>query len=263
MPDELAVRVRGHYRGHRLDGQAMLTLLDDALAFMGDGREARIRDDRLDGTLWEPPQLLVHLAGGDVLEISGDERLAAVAEALSRRVLVFPELTRTLHGLGSRRGRPGSDHDRFFGALLEARRRAEVADRLEARLAAFDAAALRTRLERTLGEMSAERFPESPPDRRALEAELQERAERLLAALDALGDAARGVRASDPARRFAAWREWTRAAARVFEEADRCWLESLPALVAPPERRRRFWRRILPAMATLCALLPTTLVVAT
>ena len=257
MPDPIRARVRGRYRGHDLDGEVSLDVLEDALAMAGGGREARIRIDRLDGLVWDAPRLMLHLHGGDVLELSGDPRLQLVGDELSRAVYAFPEITRTLHGLGSRRGRPGSDHDRFFGALLHARRLAEDGDRLEVRLAAFDAAALRAGIERTLGEMAAERFPESPPDRRALEAELQESAERLLLSLDALADAARTVLASEGATRFAAWRAWTRAARRVFEHADRCWLESLPALADSRGRRGRFWRRIIPVLAAIGASAPS------
>jgi hypothetical protein len=65
------------------------------------------------------------------------------------------------------------------------------------------------------------------------------------AALDALGEAAQRVRESATAVRLASWRDWTRAAQRVFEAADRSWIAMLPALSAAPVpvERRRFWHR--------------------
>ena len=53
------------------------------------------------------------------------------------------------------------------------------------------------------------------------------------------------ARAGTNAVRLARWRDWTRAAQRVFEEADRCWIAVLPALSAAPvpPPRRTFWRR--------------------
>ena len=47
MPEPVVVRVRGRYRGHDLDGEVSLDLVEDALALAGGGREARIRVDRL------------------------------------------------------------------------------------------------------------------------------------------------------------------------------------------------------------------------
>ncbi len=96
-----------------------------------------------------------------------------------------------MRGLGSRRGTVGADHDRFFAELLAARRAAEGFAEPESRLAAFDSQRLSQALTTLLGELAAERYPESGPDRRALEAELLEHAERVYAALD---DVRRGGR---------------------------------------------------------------------
>lgn len=240
----IAVRVRGTLRGVAVDGDGHVRLVDDVVSIHVDDREHATRVDRVDGVVWEAPVLTVHVAR-DVIELSGHAGLEPLGAEIVSSALVLPELTRTMHGLGSRRGRPGADHDRFFGGLLAARRAAEGFAELESRLAAFDARRLAQALTTLLGELATERHPDSPPDRRALEAELLEYAERLYGALEALGDAGARVRESGSDVRLARWRDWTWSVQRVFEEADRSWIAALPALTAavPPPPRRRFWRR--------------------
>jgi hypothetical protein len=89
--------------------------------------------------------------------------------------------------------------------------------------------------------MAAERYPALPSAERALLACLLDECAPLLAALDALGEAAAVVAGSPDATRFAAWRIWTARAREVFEAADRAWGASLPWLEreAAPEPRRR------------------------
>src|SRR5262249_5856491 len=123
--------------------------------------------------------------------------------------------------------------------------------------AAFDAPRLSADLRAALAALAAERWPESAPDRRALEAELHELADDALAALDALGEAAHTLHAAgegaadgdvDPVRdrvRHAAWRVWTAALGRAFAAADRCWLAALPALADSRGGEGRLWRRVL------------------
>lgn len=240
----LAVKVRGTVRGTVIDADGTVRVVGDVVAIHIDDREHTARIDRIDGVVWEEPVLTLHIAR-DTVELSGHAGVQPLGAHIVTTALVLPELTRTMQGLGSRRGRPGADHDRFFTALLTARRAAEGFVEPESRLAAFDSKRLSQTLTTLLTEFAAERYPESPPDRRALEAELFEYAEPLYATLEALGEAAEQVRSSGTAVRLARWREWTRAAHRVFEEADRCWIAVLPALTASPIRppRRRFWRR--------------------
>jgi hypothetical protein len=209
-----------------------------------DGREHAVRVERVDGVVWDAPDLTIHVAR-DAIILSGHAALQPLGTQIVAAALTLPELTRTMQSLGSRRGRPGADHDRFFGALLNARRQAEGFAEPESRLAAFDSRRLSEGMSSLLGALASERYPDSPPDRRALEAELLEYAERLFAVLDALDDAATRVRDSGNDVRLARWRDWTWAVQRVFEEADRCWVAALPALTAvtPPSRKRRFWRR--------------------
>jgi len=241
----LAVRVRGTIRGAVVDADGTVRLLEDVVSIQIAEREHTTRVDRVDGVVWEAPALTMHVAS-DALELSGHAGIESFGAKIVSVALSLPELTRSMHGLGSRRGHPGSDHDRFFASLLTARRAAEGFADPDSRLAAFDARRLAATLTTLLADFAAERYPESAPDRRALEAELLEHAESLYGTFDALGSAAAEVRASGDAARLARWREWTRAAHRVFEEADRCWIAVGPALSAspvPPPRRRRFWRR--------------------
>lgn len=240
----IPVRVRGTLRGGPLDADASVRLFDDVLSIQVDDREYTIRVERVDGVVWEPPVLTLHV-GSATTELTGHPGLQPLGSQITGSALALPEFTRTMRGLGTRRGHLGCDHDRFFAGLLAARRAAEGFVEPESRLAAFDPRRLSQALTTLLTDLASERFPQSAPDRRALEAELQECAERMYAALDALGEAAEQVRVSPTASRLARWRGWTWAAHRVFEEADRCWIAMVPALAAAPTPapRRSFWRR--------------------
>jgi hypothetical protein len=237
------VRVRGTIRNTVLDSDGTVRLIDDVLSIVVEDREYKARFDRIDGVVWEAAILTLHV-GRDVVELSGHPGLQPLGAQILETALTLPEFTRTMRGLGSRRGTVGADHDRFFGQLLAARRAAQDFAEPESRLTVFDARRLSQALTTLLGELASERYPESGPDRRALEAELLDHAERMFAALETLGEAADQVRASTAASRLARWRVWTLSAQRLFEEADRCWFAIMPALSeAPVPAPRRFWRR--------------------
>ena len=240
----IPVRVRGTLRGVEIDADATVRLVDETVSMLVDDREYTTRVDRIDGVVWESGVLTLYVAR-DTVELSGHAALHSLGAGIMEVALALPELTRTMHGMGSRRGRPGVEHDRFFAGLLAARRSAEGFAEPESRLAAFDPRHLTQSINTLLAELAAERFPQSAPDRRALEAELLEYAERLQLAIDALGSAADDVRTGNNAVRLARWRDWTRAAQRVFEEADRCWIAVLPALTAAPVQppKRTLWKR--------------------
>ena len=244
--ERIPVHAHGAWRGSTIAGEGAVRVTPDGILIVFGEREYVLAIERLDGFAWRPPVLSLY-AAGELLELSGHAALADAGAQIAARGLVLPELTRALHGLGSRRGTPGVEHDRFFAALLRARQVAEGCVEPESRLAAFDARRLAHSMTTMIGELAAERYPESAPDRRALEAELLEYAERLFAALESLGEAADRVRTSGDEVRLAEWRAWTRAAHRVFEEADRCWIASRPVVRAavppPPSPRRRLWRR--------------------
>jgi hypothetical protein len=240
--------VSGMVRGEDLMGTASLELAERAiLLHLGvgtaedTGRTLAIPFVSLDGIEAGPDSVLIYLSTGDVIELSESAQLGTLALAIAERACALPELTRPLRALGSRRGRPGADHDRFFAPLIDARRAVEKATRIDERLVAFEAETLRKAVDDVLRGMAAERFPQSAPDRRALSAELLELAERLYASLDVVRERAAAVRASSADAKFAHWRRWSHSVAAVFEQADRCWMATLRALsavgAAPPPRR--------------------------
>jgi hypothetical protein len=269
MPDATPPRprvpltVRGLYRGAELsgDGWAELGERDLTVAVTDLGAASRrgrvaVAYDAIDGARFADAQLTVFVGGGDLIELARSPDLAHVADALTRRACAFPELTLRLRALGSGRANPGSDHDLFFGPLLAARRTAAGQRNPLDHVAAFEAAALAAALDRTLAGFAAARFPESPADRRALGAELDEMTEGLTASFAALGAAAREVLAGADDARFVRWRAWAAAVQRVFDEADRAWIAALPALCDSRGQRGRFWRRLLKLGLALAAALP-------
>jgi hypothetical protein len=97
---------------------------------------------------------------------------------------------------------------------------------------------------------AARRAPASPPDRRALEAELAECTAPLAGALRHLARLATEVREAPDDVLFTQWREWAAGLGLVFSRADRCWeaswaaLSSERRLSARPSAFRRLWRRL-------------------
>ena len=253
------VQLRGLRRGSDVGGPALVWATEDGLAIAADRlrRPIAVRFGELDGVVAHVgdgatpvPTLVLYLADGDVLEVEGDERVAVLAAELVRRATTFPEVTRGLRAVGTRRGDPGEDHDRFFAPLLDARARAEQASGWEAQLDAFGAEVLRERWARSLVALAAQRHPESAPDRRALEAVLDEAIEGAGLCLGRVEAAAAAVREADDATRLAHWRHWAAEVGRLFGEADRCWLAALreladsPAVAPAPPPRPGLWRRL-------------------
>ncbi len=251
-PDDDDVRfevaVRGTVRGREIaerrmaavDGGALrLERLDDA------DRAARIPVARLDGVELDAGRLTLRFSSGDVLELTGSDRMGELAGAMDAAAFDIGELTRALRGVGSRRARPGSDHDRFFGPLLRARLAAAVATSPELRVAAIDATALGEEMALLIAALAADRHPDKPPDRRALEAELGELLDEMTMSLEPLDAAAAAFRAAPHAERYAAWRRWVAALRVTFAEADRAWLAALPVLADSRGAPGRFWRRVL------------------
>jgi hypothetical protein len=264
-PVRVPVTVFGFVRGAELAGRAVLVVGDDALrldpyAFDAETVVTRAPRafgyDAMDGLRMAPGGLALYLHGGDVLEVAADTSqpavhgLDAAAAAIAERAHQLPELTRALRGFGSRRARPGSDHDRFFAPLLAplvaARQAPERGEMPQLLLDGFDAGRIRHAVSATLTSFAAARFADSAPDRRALDAELQELAEGFYLGLVELGVMADAVRQSPVDTRFARWRDWAATLVRVFERADYCWLTAVPVLVeahATGSRPRR-WQRL-------------------
>lgn len=242
-------RVDGVRGGLRLHGATTVHLLDDAVLLEGGFGVVTIEHDCLEGVVATPEGVvLLHCAGGDRVSLvvtEGEPRGAPLASALELAATRLPELARSLRTLGSRRGLPGSDHDRFFRPFLLARQRLEEGRTLEERLQGADAIALRMEIERVAAAFARERHPQSAPDRRALHAELEDLAEPLLDALERLDARADAVRSAEDVVRIARWRRWSAALADVFLRADDWWAGALPALADSRGRDGRLWRRIL------------------
>lgn len=254
--------VRGLVRGAELAGEGSLGVGSHELEIrvQDGGVHARAEPPRprtlrfpfhlVEGVRYRDGELSLYLAGGDVLELSGTPALAAATEELISQASALAEVTRPLRALGSHRANPGADHVRFFAPFLGARRRAERATALHGRLDAFAAVALRRAVAEALRELAVTRFPESAPERRALEAELSELAEPLAASVDALEAMATAVRRSDEETRLIAWRGWAAAVRDLFACADRSWMAIAPVLAAAgSEPPARWWRRVLVPVA--------------
>ena len=271
MPETLIIPVSlgGLSGGRELSGSAMLHFDGEMIRIEvlpvpgGDAQEdpsgsairrlnARMRwpVTWLDGVRHRGEELTLYLRDGDVIELTGPARLSTVAEAIEGDARALGELTRGLRALGARRrgAASGGEQSRFFAPLLKARRLAEKSrvGRGPDPLAAFDGEALRVALGSAIAELARERYPESAPDRRALEAELEECAEPLLAGMSSIVDAANAVRRGPDDDRLVHWRAWSREVRTLFERADRCWVAMAPVLEhAPPPPPRPWWRRAL------------------
>jgi hypothetical protein len=163
---------------------------------------------------------------------------AQFAGAVLSRCRALPELTRALRTFGSRRGtrsqRDSSpmDQRQFFAPLLEARRLAGSASAPDAAVAAFNGSALCEALTATLRQFAAARHTEEGPARRALEAELDEIVEPLIAAISSLTEA--GNTAKDAVDDLKVWRTWAGQLRTTFEVADRVWVSLDAALDSAP-----------------------------
>lgn len=241
----VAVTLGGTVAGVSLSGAGTLGVGDDAVDVHSESGDAAIELPALEGVTYHDSRLTLFLRGGDRVQAAGTARLAAVAREITALVCTLPELTRPLRSLGSRRGRLGVDHDRFFAPLLAARRKGERAGDRRARLRAFDGTAMSAALQSAIADFARARFPRRAPDRRALEAELLELAEPFLTALAALDVyASRAADESSEETLFVRWRSWCGAVQEVFDRADRCWIAFGPVLGEAPVRRP-LWRRML------------------
>jgi len=238
------VVVTGLWRGNDLGGEAQLDISRHELTLVTRRGAVTIPYTALDGVRLRGDYAELYLDTGDVLAFDQVASLPDVVREITHQACALPEVTRSLRALGSHRVALTPEHDRFFGVFLDARRVAEEAADDEGVVAAFDASSLRTRVLRCLSEFAAERYPDDPPERRALEAELHERAESLRASFDALERAVTARRESEESDCFAAWRTWAASLGVLFERADECWLALREILV--DSRRtlpRRRWRR--------------------
>ncbi len=246
----------GSVAGVALSGPGTLAVTDEEVELSSEANAVAVPLPALDGVSYRDGRLTLFLQHGESVFAEGTPRLAAVSRDIAARVCTLPELTRPLRALGSRRGRLGSEHDRFFAPLLSARRRAERGADPRAILRAFDARAIATTLDATISDFARSRFQRRAPERRALEAELQEIVAPLLTALEALEVySARALSPESDDTRFVRWRSCCGAIQDVFERADRCWIE-LGAILGEAPVRRPLWRRVLRLKVFLGYILP-------
>jgi hypothetical protein len=246
------VDVGGEYRGVELAGRAMLELRSDSVALLAgadvgaehEQREFVIALGRLDGARYADGLLTLRLAEGTIT-LRGEGRLAAAARDLVARACDPGELTLALRTLGSHRAGADALQKRFFEPLLAARKRLAKAWEPRAQAAALDASGLRASYDELTLAVAREWGSANAADRRSIEAHLGERIEPPFAALAALGDSARAMRAASDDEMIVAWRVWAADARSVFAAADRCWAPVATLLHAwRPSSRPSLWRRL-------------------
>jgi hypothetical protein len=219
----------------RLTGPGQLRLTSEALLVEATGGTLVALYSEIRGGGWRTGSLTVHGAEGKAVLQSGhgvDQAWVSLIE----RACPLPELTRGHRLLGSTRGGPVDLQATFIAPFLQARRRLEEEADLEARVATLDAKTLRERLDTALKTIARDSYPSSHPDRRGLEAELEEAMAPFYEALEAMESTAEHFRSAPESIRFMAWRDWVSAAAKVFALADRGWASAarlLPGRVKP------------------------------
>lgn len=222
---QATVRVVGLVRGRTIDKGAEAELQPDALVLAWHEQAApwRISLAGIDGVVHRTRDAMLYLNDGDVLELTGDDRVRTMALQLLDHACVMPELTRGLRSLGSLRGAPGAAHDAWFAPLLAARRSVEGVSDPQRQLALLDAGALARGMETAMGEIAALVRPEHAASQRAIEAAIEEAAEPLVVALDRLAVAGDTLRGSAPDTVLVDWRRWVGALREVYAEADDAW----------------------------------------
>ena len=206
----------------RLIGPGRLRLTSDAVTLEATGGSWQAPYHELRGAGWRTGSLTVHGDQGRVV-IESKEGLELVWVQLLERACPLPELARDHRLLGSSRGGSVAAQTRFLGPLLEARKRVEKQPDLESRIAALDARQLRDRVNAALQTIARDTFPASHPDRRALEAELEEAMTAFFVQLDSVDQAAAHFRGAPEAIRFSAWREWVARVVHAYALADGAW----------------------------------------
>jgi hypothetical protein len=218
----------------RLAGPAQLRLTSEAMVIeppTGEDWQARYGDLRGGG--WRSGAIIVHGDRGTAT-IEGTAGLDQAWASLVARVCPLPELTRTHRLLGSRRGGSVEQQVKFLAPLLQARKRLEEVADLDTRVAALDARALSERMLLAIQAIAKDIYGSSDPDRRAMEAELEEAMAPVFDGLDAVQAAAQVFRNAPEAIRFTAWRDWVSTVSSVFVLADNGWARA--AALLPSQR---------------------------
>jgi hypothetical protein len=239
----LPVTVWTLWHGAEVAGPGSIELVADEIAVKVPSAavDLRVPFATLDGVKTAPHHIALYASSGDVLEVDG-QGVGDLGDQVRSRVCTLPELTLALRGLGSARGFPGPDHDRFYAPILAARRAAEHATDPAGRMAAMRAPALAAEVDRALHELAVARYPDAPADRRALETVLEDLSAPIRASLVQLESAARAVAAASDDVAFVWWRAWTAQCRSLLTHVDQSWLAIAPVLketplVAPRARR--------------------------
>ena len=215
---------RGTWRARPLASPVTLFVEERELVVrLPDDEELVIALASLTGAEWRSDILTVYL-GVEELQLTGSPELDRMWVAIAARACAVPEMTRGLRAMGGRHGAEGELQMRFFAPLLQARRRLESSEPIDWRVSGVDARALAERMRAFLTGVAAERYPERPAHRRALEAELLDAADPVFDRLAQLEAAAAQLHQAPDASRFVAWREWALTLRRLFVEADRSWV---------------------------------------
>lgn len=246
-PGMLAARLHGAWDNRALDYDATVELDGTALRISFDAAAPQTIDltvDQLRGAVLTAETLTLHVAGGSSVVLSGSPHLDGLRHRLEAAVCVFPAQTLSLRGFGSERSAPGSDHDRWFDALLTARRVSEESRTVETQRRAFDASRLARHAQLTCDAWAVARCDDAA-DRRALVAELGEIALPYTTALKQLEHAALRLRQAPDELQFDVWRRWTGIVQRAFCSADDAWALMVPVLCDPRGSTGTLWRRLL------------------
>ena len=198
----------------------------------------------MQGAVYAHGALQLHRGDGSVVTLSGSPHLEGLRHRLEAEVCTFPAQLLSLRGFGSERSAPGSDHDRWFEALLTARHVAEESRTIETQRRAFDGERLRQHAGVTREAWAAARF-EKPADRRALIAELEELGESYAAALVAIDDASALLRHAADSVQFGQWRHWTDRVQLAFRAADEAWTAMVPVLSDSRGAQGSMWRKLI------------------
>ena len=206
----------------RLIGPGRLRLTSDSMSLEVTGNPWHASYEELRGASWRTGSLTVHGEQGRAV-VESKEGLELAWVQLIERACPLPEVARDHRLLGSRRGGSVAAQARFLRPLLDARKRIEKEPDLETRVALLDANQLRERVVAALGTIASDTFPASQPDRRALEAELEEAMTGFFRQLESVDAAAKSFRGAPETIRFSAWREWANRVVDAYSQADGAW----------------------------------------
>ena len=231
-----ALTARGRWRARLLAETVTLCVESREVVVRLDasGEELAAPMPAIRGASWRAGTLALHLADEE-LHLLGGDGLDLAWHAVIQRACTLPEVARGLRALGATFGPLATAHDRFFTPILQARRRLEGDEPMPWKVAGFDADTLAARMRATLAAMALERHAQSPPHRRALEAEMLEACEPLFRALALVASSARDVRDGDDAQLFVEWRRWAGAVRALFVDAGRSWT-TIAAVLAHADR---------------------------